>query len=186
MGKPPREFWLNPKIIERFWERVDKRGPDECWPWTHNTNKAGYGQLHICEAGDRLALLAHRIAYMVAYGQIPAGKLVLHSCDNPPCCNARHLRAGTHKDNTDDKMARGRHRSAMAGRQGQAHPRTLYGPDIQARALDLHSQDWKRTEIARELGCHRVSVSRWIEEAELATGIRREPSQTLKRSRPAG
>lgn len=44
----------------------------------------------------------------MAHGPIPARMLVLHSCDNPPCCNERHLFLGTYKDNEQDKIRKGR------------------------------------------------------------------------------
>jgi HNH endonuclease len=55
--------------------------------------------------------LAHRVAWMLANGEIPDGLCVLHRCDNPPCVNVDHLFLGTHADNVADKMAKGRHPS---------------------------------------------------------------------------
>lgn len=76
-----------------------------CWPWQGYIQSAGYGQ---CEVNGRL-WLAHRLSWTVHRGLIPKGSLVLHRCDNPPCCNPEHLRIGTHKDNFDDAVAKGRH-----------------------------------------------------------------------------
>ena len=45
--------------------------------------------------------LAHRVAYMLAGDVILPGEVIMHSCDNPPCCNPAHLSAGTHADNKD-------------------------------------------------------------------------------------
>jgi hypothetical protein len=97
-----------------FWDRVDKSGgEDACWPWMAGRSAQRYGQVTI--NGNKI--LAHRYAYAEAYGPIPADKDLLHSCDNPPCCNPRHLRIGTAKDNAKDMIDRGR--IAYGSRHGQ-------------------------------------------------------------------
>lgn len=92
-------------IHERFWARVDRSaGPDACWPWTLGRQAAGYGK---CKRDGR-TVLAHRLAYELVHGAVPAGLIVRHRCDNPPCCNPAHLESGTPKDNTRDMDSRGR------------------------------------------------------------------------------
>src|SRR5690606_32428514 len=71
----------------RFWGKVDVRGPSECWPWKASTWPSGYGQFRM----DGRPTGAHRVAYAVTRGDIPAGLHVLHRCDNPPCVNPNHL-----------------------------------------------------------------------------------------------
>ena len=90
---------------DRFWEKVDKRGPDECWEWTASTNSKGYGRL---SSGRGVYLKAHRTAFVLSCGPIPEDLNVLHTCDNPPCCNPKHLFLGTFKDNTHDMIRKGR------------------------------------------------------------------------------
>lgn len=54
------------------------------------------------------------MAYESSTGDVPAGLLVCHHCDNPPCCNPAHLFLGTYQDNVDDMMSKGRHWSMKA------------------------------------------------------------------------
>lgn len=53
-------------------------------------------------------LNANRLAWVLAGGKLKRSDLVLHTCDNPLCCNPEHLFIGTHQDNSDDKYAKGR------------------------------------------------------------------------------
>lgn len=89
-------------IEEYFWSNVDKRGPDECWPW--KGREKGYGQARF---GGQ-AISAYRLAYILEKGEVPEGMVVCHSCDNPPCCNPAHLWVGTHSENTLDMVKKGR------------------------------------------------------------------------------
>ncbi len=52
---------------------------------------------------------AHRASWQISFGPIPDGLQVLHTCDNPPCCNPAHLFLGTQLDNIYDMCAKGRH-----------------------------------------------------------------------------
>jgi len=100
-----------------FWRRVDRRGPDECWPWLGTTNGSdGRGKVHLGFVGDyRLKKRKQAYAYVVAWqltkGPIPDGLFVLHNCptgDNPNCVNPAHLFLGTQVDNIHDMQRKGR------------------------------------------------------------------------------
>ena len=58
--------------------------------------------------GKQFTTYAHRVAYVVAKGPIPAGLAVMHTCDVPPCVNPAHLVLGTQGDNIRDCCAKGR------------------------------------------------------------------------------
>lgn len=84
----------------RFWAQVDVGV--ECWTWKGAREKGEYGRFY--SQGRRVR--AHRLAWMLTYGAIPAGLLVLHACDNPPCVRPDHLWLGTDRDNADDKIGK--------------------------------------------------------------------------------
>lgn len=97
-------------ITRRLGATVDRSaGPDGCWPWRGARNARGYGRVYYA-AGRYVH--AHRAAYEAARGPVPPGGILLHSCDNPPCCNPAHLSVGTRADNSADMAAKGRGRQA--------------------------------------------------------------------------
>lgn len=89
---------------KRFWLGVDRKTPGECWPWKRASFVNGYG----CFRVKHNNILAHRFAWQDTNGPIPDGKMICHSCDNPPCCNPAHLFPGTAQDNVDDMTRKGR------------------------------------------------------------------------------
>lgn len=88
---------------ERFWSKVDRRSDEECWPWVGKARTNGYGKTQY----RRKQILAHRLAFFLATGQMPSAN-ILHGCDNTLCCNPKHLREGTQADNMHDKVQRDR------------------------------------------------------------------------------
>ena len=106
---------------ERFWSRVALTADDSrCWEWQgyRNVARGGYGSVYF-NGKDRPA---HAVAYALVHGHLPADQ-GLHSCDNPPCVNPKHIRNGTDKDNSADKVARNRQA------KGQMLPQTKLNPD---------------------------------------------------------
>lgn len=91
-----------PTGIEWIKQRCAVDRETGCWIWRGRPSST-YGKVSIdCES-----LGAHRVAYALANGGVPDGLHVLHSCDNPPCCNPEHLFAGTIDDNNKDRKAKG-------------------------------------------------------------------------------
>lgn len=83
------------ELIARFWERVDRRGPDECWDWTRGRTGGGYGTFYFVIRGIRRSWGAHVVAHEVVNGPVPDGYQVDHRCFRPSCVNPAHLEAVT-------------------------------------------------------------------------------------------
>lgn len=100
----------------RFWDKVEVKGREECWPWTGAINRKGRGQFRHPETH-----WAHRAAYILASGEcIPPDMVVMHRCDNPRCCNPGHLSLGTQIENIADRHSKGRSRAPHGEYQGSA------------------------------------------------------------------
>src|SRR5947199_2744083 len=103
-------------VAERFWSWVDtNHDENECWPWIGYTMPKGYGQFTL----EYKRQLAHRVAWFLTYGRWPT-PFCCHHCDNPPCCNPRHLFEGDNDDNVEDMLRKGRGRQGHC--YGTAHP----------------------------------------------------------------
>ena len=89
-------------LDDRFWAKVDVKGPNECWEWKANKNNMGYGMFSCRGLGYFNKKLAHRLSFEDANGPIEDGKHIMHACDNPACVNPGHLSAGSRKENMVD------------------------------------------------------------------------------------
>ncbi len=139
------EFSLKDKM--RFHSKVAKTDdPKQCWEWTGYKCKEGYGRIGW---KSKASTLAHRAAYVIATGD-NTSLLVCHRCDNPSCCNPRHLFTGTDKDNSNDRDAKGRlkirfgsnnhaHSNPELMARGEANGNTRFTADEIRHIRKLHS-----------------------------------------------
>lgn len=116
---------LDDRAKARYWAGVDKRGPDECWPWLNNRSPTGYGRLKF---GGKCTQSTHAALTLDGRPMPFVGAYALHSCDNPPCQNPRHLRWGDAGDNMQDLISRNRSNWA-SGKTHYSHTK----PELMAR-----------------------------------------------------
>jgi hypothetical protein len=147
---------LTAKDIERFWGKVDRRGPDECWPWTASRS-SGYGWFGKRYGRSGRGFNAHRVVCYLTYGD-PKGRYALHSCDNAICCNPAHLRWGTPAENMQDRSARGN------VPVGSAHKLSRLTEDavreIRARVTNGEARDSLASEFGVSVACIGLVVTR--------------------------
>ncbi|MFH1185964.1 MAG: HNH endonuclease, partial [Chloroflexota bacterium] len=149
--------WKRISLADRLWMKVERRGLDDCWPWTGVKYHGGYGRLRF---GKR-RIFAHRVAYEVSIGPIPNGMFVCHHCDNPACCNPAHLFIGTPADNSHDRDAKGRQSkglkqslAVLSNRpRGEQHPHARFteAEVIEIRALRA-TGEWTYRALAKRFG----------------------------------
>lgn len=101
MAKASRPLIVPAESVARFWVKVEKSAG--CWLWRGARGPRGYGHFKIQQI-ER----AHRVAFAIANGPIPADMFVLHRCDVPTCVNPAHLFLGTQADNMADRDRKGR------------------------------------------------------------------------------
>lgn len=143
---------------EEFWNRLERR-ESGCWEYPVRTTR-GYGRIKV----NGKATHAHRLAYQLSYGPIPAGMVVCHSCDNPPCCNPAHLWLGTQKENLVDmankgRSTRGRPWITKAGVQVAAK---LTAANVQTIRDRYASGQVTQQQLASEFNVHKKTISRII------------------------
>jgi len=136
---------------ERFWRKVDKSGP--CWLWTAGVNKDGYGKFAITapyrEHPKQKHVAAHRLAWELENGPMPAELFALHSCDVRACVNPAHLRPGTQAENLADCVSRGRIAKG-ARHASRTHPERIMRGDGHYKAI--LTEDQVRDARAKRLG----------------------------------
>lgn len=137
---------ISERYTPRFLAKINRRGPDECWLWTASFVSGGYGAF----SWEGQTLKAHRLAWMHAYGDIPEGLSVCHKCDNPPCCNPRHLFLGTALDNARDRNSK--RRQAIGERQG---PSKLTEDQVRA----IRASALSNSKAAKEFGVSQGLIS---------------------------
>src|ERR1019366_7687898 len=135
---------LTDKQKARYWKHVNKRGPNECWPWTASVGgPVGRQQGQMTVEGYHGH--ATRVGWFIVHGFDPYPLHVLHTCDHNICHNPAHWFQGTNQDNCQDKARKFRN-----GRK--------LNPETVRRIKLLRSEGWSQQAIADEFHVHQTLV----------------------------
>lgn len=113
-----------------------------CWIWQGSLMGKGYGP--------------HRKSYEAFKGPIPEGLIVRHTCDIMPCINPKHLIVGTHADNMQDCIERGRF---VAGKGGCA---PTYSDELIAEVRQMSADGHGYSFIVEYTGISKGYISKII------------------------
>jgi len=126
--------------------------PNGCWEWQNYRNPAGYGQIRVNWKG----WLVHRFVYHHCVAEIPEGLVVMHTCDNPACCRPKHLELGTHNDNQQDKIQKGR------GNEGERNGHAKFTKEQIQSIRERVANGEKQLHIANEFGVNRSCICKIV------------------------
>lgn len=129
-----------------FETRIKKT--ESCWLWTGTKNGYGYG---IFLLPGEVQIRAHRYAYEHFIGPIPDGKIIMHTCDNPPCVNPAHLRVGTKAENNADTGIKRRHHYGLDHWNGRL---------TDQQVVEIRASSESQRALARKYGVSPSHISR--------------------------
>lgn len=141
-------------IEKRFWQYVQKGTDKDCWIWTGSKcgRNGTYGQISF--NGRRV--VAHRVSYILAHGDIPNSLDVCHTCDNSLCVNPAHLWLGTHAENIHDRSVKGRSRAGASHK----HPLAKLNWEMVGQIRTLYRQGGiTQRQLARRFGVSAPNIS---------------------------
>lgn len=137
--------------LKRFWDKVDRRGPDECWEWKRALFWTGYGMARM----NKKTSFAHRVSYEINKGAIPINMCICHRCDNRLCCNPAHLFLGTKAENNLDRDMKGRHVRIFGSAHGMSKLNESSIVEIRRRYA---AGGITHRELGIEFGVHKTSI----------------------------
>lgn len=164
----PEEFL---SIKEKLKSRL-KKNENGCLEWTGHRMWSGYGRIFASKAGKKKndIFLAHRVFYFLETGVQPKDLCVMHSCDNPPCCNPNHLSLGTRLDNNRDAILKGRRY-----KQPQFERSTKITKDV----FDSVKHEYEKinlstADLAQKYNCDQATVLRALKRNGVKLRVTRE------------
>lgn len=169
---------MNIEMPKRFRDKINFT--ETCWLWTARIGTRGYGQFQV----DGKPVKAHRYSWKQFYGDIPEGLLVCHKCDVRHCVNPNHLFLGTHKDNTQDMVAKGRYLGGFKTgyTKGKKHWNVKLTEEkvAEIRRIYQKGKAYQRNEfsqyaLAEKYGVSRSAIDKIVNNLSWKTSIKKKP-----------
>jgi hypothetical protein len=141
--------YTNEQRTKAFFRKIDIKGKGDCWNWLGAKNAAGYGSYELWHKH----YYTHRLMWIIFFGEIKDGLQVCHKCDNPSCCNPKHLYLGTQSDNLIDMVRKGRSK-------GGGKPK-LTAASV-AKIKDLYKKGISQYKLGKIFKVDQATISRAI------------------------
>lgn len=155
----PTGVYPRTPLIERFNNGWTPEPFSGCWLWFTSWGSNGYGLIG--------ARYAHRVSWILHYGEIPKGLCVLHRCDVPCCVNPKHLFLGTKADNSQDMVSKGRDGATR-------HPDSLMRGERHCRAKLTESQiaEIRQRYSFRKVTCKQLAIEFGVSKSAIRFVVR--------------
>ena len=156
------------RTLKRYQDKVSQSdAPGGCWLWTGGKSAGGYGGLVVHRNGVKRFLPTHRLAYTLAYGEIPEGLIIRHTCEEKLCVNPAHLEALTHTEKIRYYVRVGRPKAEACSK---GHPFT---PD-NTYIAEKDGYTYQRCKI-----CAREANDAWRRRKGIRVGIGRNRKRVM-------
>ena len=141
--------------MKRFFDKTKRNPETGCLEWTAARDSTGYGSFKL----DGEKVNAHRVAWRLAYGPVPAGLDVCHHCDNRLCVEPNHLFVGTRAENVADAVKKGRHSTTAGSLRGTRNPKARLN-EVAVRVIrHFHAKGVSQRKLARLHGVDHKTIS---------------------------
>jgi hypothetical protein len=146
------------KRLEKYSTKNELNG---CIEWNGCKDKDGYGLLIVSGISEKKRnVRAHRLSYLLNFGEVPDKMFVCHRCDNTSCINPNHLFVGTPADNVADMMSKGRYVSGGKPHYGEDNPKSKLTKKQVDGIRMLKKFKISQKDIANSLGLNRTTIQR--------------------------